>query len=938
MNKRFSQHFRRFAAASLPALLAAGALSATSTTARAMDLPFLTDLKSEGPDPSNPPPPPPLSVFGDTMPAPGHVTLSVIPQFGENAHQTMGTQNITAQQAASTFPAWYWSPATPYTVIPVAMFTEAQAFTFAYGIMPDLSLVIATGTQEKHSHLVTFYGSSNLVPRGMSFPGTDSLLDTQAAFVWRAYEDKINRVKINLGMSFPTGSDHNMGGAVLNTSGGYNVGWAFYGMQTGTNTFDVMPGFLYAGQIQPWSWGLSYRARLPLGPNPEGYYWGNYQDASAWVGYSWIKGLTTTLRLNFNIQNQITGAGWFESGKLPSANPENWGGKWLSIFGGADIDGKLLGYPGFSIGLEAGVPFYQNLNGPQLSRVWQAGMALRWRVGEEEKEEKVSNTGIFKGPAPAPTKPRMPWDGLYAGVTAGYTAAADTNTHFTYLGSPGSSGFVSLYGHGGLPEGLSLDSQGVIAGAQVGYQRQLYERYVAGFEADLSGLGVGNSSTASWQGAPLTYLQAGRNQHYFGTVRARAGYLVTPNVLAYATGGVAFGENDLNATYFVPKLGGPFDVGNSAYGQVEMFLGWTAGAGVEWLIDPAWSLKAEYLYYDLGTVNTANIGPLYYTTGGAHPTWSSVGYRADFNGNIFRIGVNYHFGKEAADPVVAGAPLFAGGLPSVKGAPAPATLPPLWNGPYAGLNAGGRIGGDDVVSQTTYATAPGFNSGTVLAGTYPVRFNNDAGFMGGAQAGYNYQIALGKGLKDLVLGLETDIQGVTASESENASNVAMSYFYHNGHVFTGGNYSRSIDYLGTVRGRVGLVLKPTVLAYATAGLAYGGVSFSGQSMGVEMTGTNAAAAVGFGGSSSSDTRAGYAVGGGVEWLFLPNWSVKAEYLYYGLGSFATNAPNLEARLATGAVFSNTATIENGRIDGHVLRAGVNYHFNWAAPVPVLAKY
>ncbi|HXZ17964.1 MAG TPA: outer membrane beta-barrel protein, partial [Roseiarcus sp.] len=220
----------------------------------------------------------------------------------------------------------------------------------------------------------------------------------------------------------------------------------------------------------------------------------------------------------------------------------------------------------------------------------------------------------------------------------------------------------------------------------------------------------------------------------------------------------------------------------------------------------------------------------------------------------------------------------------------------------------------------------------------PIRFNDDAGFIGGAQAGYNYQLALGKGFKDLVLGLETDIQGLTASESVYASNLGMSTLSRFGHTFVGGNYSRSIDYLGTVRGRVGLVLKPTVLAYATAGLAYGGVSFSGQSVDADITRTNTVAGAGFGGSSLSDTRAGYAVGGGVEWMFLPNWSAKAEYLYYGLGSFTTNTPNLEARLTTGAVFANTAAIENGRIDGHVLRAGVNYHFNWAAPAPVLAKY
>jgi len=337
-------------------------------------------------------------------------------------------------------------------------------------------------------------------------------------------------------------------------------------------------------------------------------------------------------------------------------------------------------------------------------------------------------------------------------------------------------------------------------------------------------------------------------------------------------------------------------------------------------------------------VNVANIGPLYYTAGGAHPTWSSAGYRADFSGNIFRVGVNYHFGKEAADRVVPCAPLFAGGLPSVKGAPLPAPLPPLWSGLYAGLNAGARIAGDDAVSHTTYATGPGFDAGTVLAGTYPVRFYNGAGFIGGAQAGYNYQLALGKGMKDLVLGLETDIQGLTASDSQYVSNTQISYLSPFGHVFTGSNYSRSIDYLGTLRARIGLVLKPTVLAYATGGLAYGGVSFSGQGMGDIMTSTGAVAGVGFGGSSLSDTKGGYALGGGVEWMFLPNWSLKAEYLYYNLGTYTTNSPRLDVKLATGAAASNTASIDSVTFDGHVLRAGVNYHFNWAPPVAVLAKY
>ena len=69
--------------------------------------------------------------------------------------------------------------------------------------------------------------------------------------------------------------------------------------------------------------------------------------------------------------------------------------------------------------------------------VWQAGMALRWKVGEEETEEKISRTGIFKEPAPAAasTSNHMPWDGVHVGVSGGFEWAANESANFTYAGT-----------------------------------------------------------------------------------------------------------------------------------------------------------------------------------------------------------------------------------------------------------------------------------------------------------------------------------------------------------------------------------------------------------------------------------------------------------------------------------------------------------------------
>ncbi len=97
--------------------------------------------------------------------------------------------------------------------------------------------------------------------------------------------------------------------------------------------------------------------------------------------------------------------------------------------------------------------------------------------------------------------------------------------------------------------------------------------------------------------------------------------------------------------------------------------------------------------------------------------------------------------------------------------------------------------------------------------------------------------------------------------------------------------SRELDYLGTVRGRLGILFGPSLLLYGTVGLAYGGVSAStgiaqtilGPAGGIVPPTWTAAGAY-------SGTLVGWTGGAGAEWLLLPNWSTKVEYLHYDLGA------------------------------------------------------
>ena len=97
----------------------------------------------------------------------------------------------------------------------------------------------------------------------------------------------------------------------------------------------------------------------------------------------------------------------------------------------------------------------------------------------------------------------------------------------------------------------------------------------------------------------ITALTASKSLDYFGTIRGRIGYLLTPTLLGYVTGGAAYGQTGMasNVASFAPETQ-TTTVGGDSFSGVR--LGWTAGAGLEWSLDPRWSVKAEYLYYDLG--------------------------------------------------------------------------------------------------------------------------------------------------------------------------------------------------------------------------------------------------------------------------------------------------------------------------------------------------
>jgi outer membrane immunogenic protein len=141
-----------------------------------------------------------------------------------------------------------------------------------------------------------------------------------------------------------------------------------------------------------------------------------------------------------------------------------------------------------------------------------------------------------------------------------------------------------------------------------------------------------------------------------GTARGRVGYLITPTVLVYATGGLAYGGTYVKT--FPNTIDTATGAGGSAYNeaiwtqnsQQNFNVGWTAGGGAEWMVAPNWSIKGEALYYDLGNTTVSNTA--YDNSSAAVNTIGGSSTRAYYQGVIARAGVNYHFNL-ASVPVVA---------------------------------------------------------------------------------------------------------------------------------------------------------------------------------------------------------------------------------------------------------------------------------------------
>jgi opacity protein-like surface antigen len=236
-----------------------------------------------------------------------------------------------------------------------------------------------------------------------------------------------------------------------------------------------------------------------------------------------------------------------------------------------------------------------------------------------------------QGPPPS----RTPWGGLYVGVVAG----AVWQTSNPYLDcsdfTPGTTVCSTETSFSIPARAYGLNDTGFTGGGQIGYNLAL-GNFVAGVEADISYTDI--SATSRFDQVftfPCCVIVRGSSTQQdlksLSTLRARLGYSIE-NVLLYATGGLAVGQVD-----YAFQLNWP-DIGGFAGDQMsKLAVGYTLGGGLEIALG-SWSVKTEYLLFDLGQ---ENLNAQFTRAGSREP----FVFRPEFEtqGHIVRVGTSYHF-------------------------------------------------------------------------------------------------------------------------------------------------------------------------------------------------------------------------------------------------------------------------------------------------------
>ena len=260
-----------------------------------------------------------------------------------------------------------------YGMLPRRMTMKMHMLGAMYGLTDDWTMTLMVPWLEydmdSSSRMMAMSGVNKFSTQSEGFG------DVKIGSLYRFHKAEDYELIFNMTLSLPTGSvdeddDTPMGNQRLG-----------YTMQQGSGTYDLMPGITLTGHNDVWGYGAQAIATLRLGRNSEDYSKGDSVMLNTWLSRKITKNFSTSLRIELNSWKDYDGHDDELVGRknmMPTADEDLRAGTRADALLGFTYlftEGALAGN---SIGLEAGMPFYQDIDGPNLETDYT--VTLGWQV------------------------------------------------------------------------------------------------------------------------------------------------------------------------------------------------------------------------------------------------------------------------------------------------------------------------------------------------------------------------------------------------------------------------------------------------------------------------------------------------------------------------------------------------------------------------------
>ncbi len=305
----------------------------------------------------------PIGVMGDHM----HKTGEWMFSYRYMKMTMKGSLDGSKSRSAAEITGTMMNPG-PYMVAPLEMTMEMHMLGAMYAPSDKFTLMAMLPVLDKRMDHRTRMGAEFATE-------ASGLGDVQIGALVNAYysADQRHRVHFNIGLSLPTGSvdERDDTPAMANAK-------LPYPMQLGSGTYDLLPGLTYQAYSGAYNWGAQLLATIRTDYNDEAYRLGNRYETSTWLARSWSPALSSALRIKYSRWANIHGADPdLNPMMVPTADPRNQGGERGDLLISTNYLFSSGSLKGNRLAVEYGLPFYQDLDGPQMEM--QHSFTLGWQ-------------------------------------------------------------------------------------------------------------------------------------------------------------------------------------------------------------------------------------------------------------------------------------------------------------------------------------------------------------------------------------------------------------------------------------------------------------------------------------------------------------------------------------------------------------------------------